>query len=69
MILLDATIEVRVHNHAFRARLDNGHNLIVFRRANAGGEVGAPGDRVRVKLSPFDMTVGEWITDRNGIES
>jgi len=44
----------------FRAELANGHRLVAHtaRRQRAQAAEVAVGDRVRLELSPFDMSVG-----------
>lgn len=72
-IVLDARLTAVLHMRAFRAQLINGHEVVAYRR---GLERGAaelnPGDRVRIRMSPFDMSVGEILdkeTEFSGHES
>ncbi len=57
---LDATLKAVINSTAFRAALANGHEFTAF--AGRGSETLAeglqPGARVRVELSPFDMSRG-----------
>lgn len=60
--MLDAEIESVVEPRAFRARLGNGHMLTAFlRKGSPQAErlYCVPGSRVRVRMSPFDMSQGE----------
>lgn len=72
-IKLDARIVAVLHTRAFRAQLDNGHEIIAYRRSVGGSRAAAkPGDRVRVRISPFDFSVGEILdkeTEAFGHES
>lgn len=72
-IVLDARVIAVLHTRAFRAQLGNGHEIVAYRRP-AGAEITSlnPGDRVRVRLSPFDLSVGEILdkeTEFSGHES
>lgn len=59
---LDATIRSVINVKAFRAVLDNGHELVAFRGPK---DRDAPplseGDRVRVEMSPCDMSKGRIV--------
>ncbi len=60
-------VEVQA-NGTYRVELANGHRLLAFvpgrRRLNFGAlEVGA---KVRLKLSPYDLSVGRILTQRVG---
>ena len=72
-ILLDARLTGVLHTRAFRAQLDNGHEIVAYRRQGEGLQaILHPGDRVRVELSPFDMSVGRILekeTESSGHES
>jgi translation initiation factor IF-1 len=62
IIWLDAEVASVIDTRVFRARLGNGHEFTAFvprERAPATGSVCLPGARVRVCLSPFDMSRGE----------
>ena len=60
IIVLDAKVLDVIGNAAFRAELANGHRLVAFLRGAARAEAAriAPGDTVKVELSPFDMSKG-----------
>ena len=61
-IVLDAEVLSVIDSRAFRAGLANGHRFVAYvSRAGlpAGAPPCAPGDRVRVRLSPFDFSRGE----------
>jgi translation initiation factor IF-1 len=72
-IKLDARIVAVLNPQAFRALLDNGHEITAYRRAAGGHRATArPGDRVRVRISPYDFSVGEIVdqeTESSGHES
>lgn len=63
LIVLDALLTDVIDNRAFRAQLRNGHRMVAYRRpGERGGEPALrPGAWVRVRMSPFDMSVGEII--------
>ena len=60
---LDATLKAVLNSTAFRAVLANGHEFTAF--AGRDFELCAmslqPGTRVRVEMSPFDMSRGRII--------
>jgi len=61
-IVLDAEILSSLDDRAFRARLPNGHLFTAFvpKGLDAGNGGNAwPGARIRVRMSPFDMSRGE----------
>lgn len=61
-IVLDATLKEMISERAFRAELDNGHELIAFSErapAQQGSLQANTGDRVEVCMSPYDMEKGE----------
>lgn len=62
MIVLDARVVDVLHTRTFRAQLGNGHEVVAYRRP-VGVEMASlnPGDRIRVRISPFDFSVGEII--------
>ncbi len=61
IIELDAVIVSVLSEKAFRAQLANGHELAAFVPADPRrlGMKPAVGDRVTVRMSPFDMSKGE----------
>ena len=66
LIFLDARLTEVINTRAFRAELGNGHTFVAWSRLSASPEAGIPwqvGDRVRVRLSPFDMSVGEMVRE------
>ena len=67
LIVLDARLTAVVDRRAFRAQLGNGHELVAYWRGEhpAGEPALQPGRQVRVRMSPFDMSVGEIILDTN----
>ena len=64
IIELDAELTGVIDMRAFRARLGNGYEFTAFvprEKWPASGWVFQPGARVRVSLSPFDMSCGEIV--------
>jgi len=62
IIELDAVVVGVIEHRAFRARLGNGHEFTAFvprEKTPASGVACAPGARLRVALSPFDLSRGE----------
>ncbi len=59
-IEVDGVVTEALANTRFRVELDNGHKII----AHVAGKMRkhfiriVPGDRVRVELSPYDLTKG-----------
>ena len=53
-------------NQTYRVELANGHRLLAFvaGRAKARFRGLAPGDRVKLELSPFDLSQGRILVDR-----
>jgi translation initiation factor IF-1 len=60
IFFLDAVLKVPLHSRAFRAELGNGHGFVAFSRAENPRELKA-GDQVKVRISPYDMSVGEIV--------
>ena len=51
-------------NGTYRARLANGHVLLAFVAGRQRGAVRfEPGDRVRLQLTPFDLSTGRILTE------
>ncbi len=63
IIELDAEVVAVLNHRVFRARLGNGHECTAFvpreQAPATGGLCPAVGARLRVRLSPFDMSRGE----------
>lgn len=72
-ILLDARLVGVLHTRAFRAQLENGHEIVAYRPHAEGPQTHLhPGDRVKVRLSPFDLSAGRIVekeTESSGHES
>lgn len=70
IITLDAEIVSVINTRAFRARLKNGHEFTAYwpEDKNPPPKPCAPGMRVYVVMSPFDMSCGE-LTDLCEIEA
>jgi translation initiation factor IF-1 len=60
VIEFEGTIRESLPNAMFRVELDNGHKVL----AHISGKIRKnfikilPGDRVRVELTPYDLTLG-----------
>jgi translation initiation factor IF-1 len=64
-ILLDARLESMIDNNAFGAELCNGHRLVVFfKPEKTESEVPKIGEKVVVKISPYDMSKGELVINQ-----
>jgi translation initiation factor IF-1 len=69
IIQLDACVESVISTTAFRARLANGHGFVAYYQpaAAVGRRVELrPGQRIRVAMSPYDMSAGRVVMD--GVE-
>jgi len=55
-------LEVRP-NQTYRVELANGHRVLAFVRGQARSAFArpAPGDKVRLELSPYDLSVGRIV--------
>lgn len=61
-IVLDARVLSVIDSRTFRAELANGHGFTAYfpqAETPAATPRCAPGDRVRVRMSPFDFSRGE----------
>jgi translation initiation factor IF-1 len=62
-VVMDATVSQALPNAMFEVELENGHKLIAY----AAGRMRryfiriTPGDRIRVELSPYDLTRGRIV--------
>ncbi|NPA17226.1 MAG: translation initiation factor IF-1 [Aquificae bacterium] len=62
-IVVEGTVEEALPNAMFRVKLDTGHEVL----AHVSGKMRMhfirilPGDRVKVELSPYDLTRGRII--------
>ena len=56
-------------NGTYRARLANGHTLLAFvtGRERRAAKLFAPGDRVKLQLTPFDLSTGRILTETEKI--
>jgi translation initiation factor IF-1 len=63
-----AVVEV-LPNQMYRVELANGHRLLAFVRGKARLSFArlAPGDKVRLELSPYDLSVGRIIANTKTI--
>lgn len=65
-ILLDARVVSVIDNNAFGAELCNGHRFTAFiRRGDVGHATPVIGDRIRVEMSPYDMSKGPLVTNQD----
>jgi translation initiation factor IF-1 len=62
-VVMDAVVAQALPNAMFEVELENGHKLIAY----AAGRMRryfiriTPGDRIRVELSPYDLTRGRIV--------
>ncbi|MBJ7600759.1 MAG: translation initiation factor IF-1 [Candidatus Nephthysia bennettiae] len=62
-VVMDAAVTQALPNAMFEVELENGHKLIAY----AAGRMRryfiriTPGDRIRVELSPYDLTRGRIV--------
>ncbi|HEX6489539.1 MAG TPA: translation initiation factor IF-1 [Candidatus Dormibacteraeota bacterium] len=62
-VVMDATVSQALPNAMFEVELENGHKLVAY----AAGRMRryfiriTPGDRIRVELSPYDLTRGRIV--------
>ncbi len=66
IIRLDAVVRCVIAQSVFRAELANGHRIVAFAAGENRGQVLdlAPGARVSVEMSPYDMSRGRIVLDR-----
>ncbi len=61
---VEGIVTAALPNGTYRARLANGHELLAFvpgRKRNTVRLV--PGDRVRLQLTPYDLSTGRILTE------
>ena len=63
-----AVVEV-LPNKMYRVELANGHRLLAFvaGKAKSGFAGLRPGDKVRLELSPYDLSVGRIMVERQTV--
>jgi translation initiation factor IF-1 len=56
-------------NGTFRVQLANGHRLLAFATGRTKQEFSGlkPGDRVKLQLTPFDLSTGRLLTEKKTI--
>jgi translation initiation factor IF-1 len=56
-------------NHTYEVELANGHRLLAFvaGRAKARLAAFAPGETVKLQLTPYDLSVGRILTENKTI--
>lgn len=59
--ILDAELLDVISSRAFRARLGNGHEMVAFGAPELVEYPKVPGGRVRVEMSPCDMSKGRIV--------
>ncbi len=66
IIRLDGRVVDVIANAVFHAQLENGHVLVAFcgPGEQAAGRGLRPGDRIKMDLSPYDMSCGRIIRER-----
>jgi translation initiation factor IF-1 len=57
-------------NTTYRVQLANGHQLLAFVAGKARRESTrfAPGDKVRLELSPYDLSEGRIVFEANAVK-
>jgi translation initiation factor IF-1 len=60
-IVLEGTVEEALPNAMFRVKLDTGHEVLAHVSGKMRVHFILPGDRVKVELSPYDLTRGRII--------
>ena len=66
LFVLDAVLKDVIQDCTFTAVLANGHELVAFPRRGdklAVRDRFRSGDRVRVEMSPFDMSKGTFVIE------
>ena len=66
---VEGVVTAALPNGTYRARLANGHVLLAFvtGRERQAAKVFAPGDRVQLQLTPFDLSTGRILTETEKI--
>jgi len=62
-IIVDAQILEALPNAMFKARLDNGHELLVYVSGKMRSKIirVLPDDKVQLEITPYDLTRGRII--------
>ena len=62
---VEGRITEALPNGTYRAELANGHRLLAFmtRRSSDRGTRFAPGDKVNLEISPFDLSKGRIVQE------
>lgn len=62
-IMLDARLVSMINSRAFHAELSNGHTFVAYTGNEAGDECERmkENDMVKVRMSPYDMSMGAII--------
>jgi translation initiation factor IF-1 len=71
IIILDAELISVIGHAAFQAQLGNGHRIVAFARKADRERAGQlqPGTRVKVRMSPFDMSKGGILFDSKDLKN
>jgi translation initiation factor IF-1 len=66
---VESVVIAALPNGTYRVALDNGHQLVAFVAGKAKAAVVsfAIGDRVKLQLTPFDLSAGRILTDKKTI--
>jgi translation initiation factor IF-1 len=56
-------------NGTFQVELSNGHKLLAFTSARTEKDFAGtkPGDKVKLQLTPFDLSTGRLLVEKNTI--
>lgn len=65
---VEGVVTAVLPNGTYRVALANGHQLVAFVAGRAPAAVSyAPGERVQLQLTPFDLSAGRILTDKKTI--
>ena len=69
-IKVEGLVVEALPNTTYRVELANGHRLLAFVTGKAKREFVrfAPGDRVRLELSPYDLSEGRIVVETNAVK-
>jgi translation initiation factor IF-1 len=69
-IKVEGLVVEALPNTTYRVELANGHRLLAFVPGKARREMVrfAPGDKVRLELSPYDLSEGRIVVETNAVK-
>jgi translation initiation factor IF-1 len=69
-IKVEGLVVEALPNTTYRVELANGHRLLAFVAGKARRELVrfAPGDKVRLELSPYDLSEGRIVVETNAVK-